>query len=200
MWLRNLTWKITTRPPLSPVARRSPSWLNSTQEITSASVMSSLSAPLTCEKLQLVSPWPRMNKVNRCCYKCIEDPVGWERCKHNHEMQAKIRFAMFSLCQGWIWREDRQSFRFSETSEYWNSISWCWKRALLWPWGILSLREKDNAPNHECDSILVVASWALVSSSCWHDLSCIRFDLQLANDFVYYRFSQWRKKVQFHDQ
>lgn len=29
-------WKITTRPPLSPVARRSPSWLNSTHEIISA--------------------------------------------------------------------------------------------------------------------------------------------------------------------
>jgi hypothetical protein len=29
-------WKITTRPPLSPVARRSPSSLNSTQEMMSA--------------------------------------------------------------------------------------------------------------------------------------------------------------------
>jgi len=29
-------WKMTTLPPLSPVARRSPSWLNSTQEIMSA--------------------------------------------------------------------------------------------------------------------------------------------------------------------
>jgi len=27
---------MTTRPPLSPVARRSPSWLNSTHEIISA--------------------------------------------------------------------------------------------------------------------------------------------------------------------
>lgn len=29
-------WKITTRPPLSPVAKNSPSWLNSTVEIMSA--------------------------------------------------------------------------------------------------------------------------------------------------------------------
>lgn len=29
-------WKMTTRPPLSPVARRSPVWLNSTVEMTSA--------------------------------------------------------------------------------------------------------------------------------------------------------------------
>lgn len=29
-------WKMTTRPPLSPVARRSPSWLNSTQDMISA--------------------------------------------------------------------------------------------------------------------------------------------------------------------
>jgi len=31
-------WKMTTRPPLSPVAKRSPSWLNSTQEIMSAEI------------------------------------------------------------------------------------------------------------------------------------------------------------------
>ena len=29
-------WKITTRPPLSPVAKRSPSWLNSTHDMMSA--------------------------------------------------------------------------------------------------------------------------------------------------------------------
>ena len=29
-------WKITTRPPLSPVANKSPSWLNSTQDMMSA--------------------------------------------------------------------------------------------------------------------------------------------------------------------
>ena len=29
-------WKMTTLPPLSPVASRSPSWLNSTQEMMSA--------------------------------------------------------------------------------------------------------------------------------------------------------------------
>ena len=29
-------WKMTTRPPLSPVANKSPSWLNSTQDIMSA--------------------------------------------------------------------------------------------------------------------------------------------------------------------
>ncbi|MPC30687.1 hypothetical protein E2C01_023955 [Portunus trituberculatus] len=29
-------WKMTTRPPLSPVASRSPSWLNSTHEMMSA--------------------------------------------------------------------------------------------------------------------------------------------------------------------
>jgi len=29
---------MTTRPPLSPVARRSPSWLNSTHEIISAAI------------------------------------------------------------------------------------------------------------------------------------------------------------------
>lgn len=29
-------WKMTTRPPLSPVAKNSPSWLNSTVEIMSA--------------------------------------------------------------------------------------------------------------------------------------------------------------------
>lgn len=29
-------WKMTTRPPLSPVASRSPVWLNSTVEMTSA--------------------------------------------------------------------------------------------------------------------------------------------------------------------
>lgn len=29
-------WKMTTRPPLSPVASKSPSWLNSTHEMMSA--------------------------------------------------------------------------------------------------------------------------------------------------------------------
>ena len=29
-------WKMTTRPPLSPVARSSPEWLNSTVEMMSA--------------------------------------------------------------------------------------------------------------------------------------------------------------------
>ena len=43
-------WKMTTLPPLSPVARRSPSWLNSTQEMMSASVTSSSRVPFTCEK------------------------------------------------------------------------------------------------------------------------------------------------------
>ena len=38
--LKSLTagsrWNITTRPPLSPVANRSPSWLNSTHDMISA--------------------------------------------------------------------------------------------------------------------------------------------------------------------
>lgn len=36
-------WKMTTRPPLSPVARRSPVWLNSTVEMTSAGRMEQFS-------------------------------------------------------------------------------------------------------------------------------------------------------------
>lgn len=32
-------WKMTTLPPLSPVARRSPSWLNSTHDIISAEIL-----------------------------------------------------------------------------------------------------------------------------------------------------------------
>ena len=43
-------WKMTTLPPLSPVARRSPSWLNSTHEMMSASVTSSSRVPFTWEK------------------------------------------------------------------------------------------------------------------------------------------------------
>lgn len=53
-----LTWNITTRPPLSPVASNSPSWLNSTQEIISASVTSSSKAPFICEKHHDLSPFP----------------------------------------------------------------------------------------------------------------------------------------------
>lgn len=52
------TWKMTTRPPLSPVAKSSPSWLNSTQDMISASVTSSSNAPLICEKHQDASPLP----------------------------------------------------------------------------------------------------------------------------------------------
>lgn len=51
-----LTWNITTLPPLSPVARSSPSWLNSTQEIRSASVTSSSRVPFTWLKHHVVSP------------------------------------------------------------------------------------------------------------------------------------------------
>lgn len=53
-----LTWNITTRPPLSPVANNSPSWLNSTQDIISASVTSSSKAPFICEKHHDLSPLP----------------------------------------------------------------------------------------------------------------------------------------------
>lgn len=49
---------MTTRPPLSPVASNSPSWLNSTQDIISASVTSSSKAPFICEKHQEASPLP----------------------------------------------------------------------------------------------------------------------------------------------
>lgn len=49
---------MTTRPPLSPVAKSSPSWLNSTQDMISASVTSSSKAPLICEKHQDASPLP----------------------------------------------------------------------------------------------------------------------------------------------
>lgn len=52
----SLTWNITTLPPLSPVARSSPSWLNSTQEIRSASVTSSSRVPFTWLKHHVVSP------------------------------------------------------------------------------------------------------------------------------------------------
>lgn len=54
-------WNITTRPPLSPVANSSPSWLNSTHEMMSASVTSSSRAPFICEKHQDVSPLPAMS-------------------------------------------------------------------------------------------------------------------------------------------
>ncbi len=49
-------WKITIRPPLSPVASSSPSSLNSTVEIISASLTSSSIVPLTCEKYHWASP------------------------------------------------------------------------------------------------------------------------------------------------
>ena len=52
------TWKITTLPPLSPVASSSPSWLNSTHEIMSASVTSSSRVPFTCEKHHCMSLLP----------------------------------------------------------------------------------------------------------------------------------------------
>ena len=75
-------WKMTTLPPLSPVAKRSPSWLNSTQDMMSAvrakqqslvtlkvsgvdvtdwvlpSVTSSSRVPLTCEKHHWISLEP----------------------------------------------------------------------------------------------------------------------------------------------
>jgi len=69
-------WKITTRPPLSPVASRSPVLLNSTHDMMSAetskgpisggsdgvrdspSVTSSSRVPLTCEKHHCSSPLP----------------------------------------------------------------------------------------------------------------------------------------------
>ena len=51
-------WKMTTLPPLSPVARRSPSWLNSTQEMMSASVTSSSRVPLTWLKHHWTSEEP----------------------------------------------------------------------------------------------------------------------------------------------
>lgn len=61
IWIKKclvFTWKMTTRPPLSPVAKSSPSWLNSTQDMISASVTSSSNAPLICEKHQDASPLP----------------------------------------------------------------------------------------------------------------------------------------------
>lgn len=54
-------WNMTTRPPLSPVASSSPSWLNSTHEMMSASVTSSSNAPFICEKHHDVSPLPAMS-------------------------------------------------------------------------------------------------------------------------------------------
>ena len=54
--IAKLTWNITTLPPLSPVASSSPSWLNSTQEMRSASVTSSSKVPFTWLKHHVVSP------------------------------------------------------------------------------------------------------------------------------------------------
>ena len=51
-------WKITTRPPLSPVANKSPSWLNSTQDMMSAKkyqkkVNFALKSPRPCQLWRL---------------------------------------------------------------------------------------------------------------------------------------------------
>lgn len=132
---RKLTWKITTRPPLSPVASRSPSWLNSTHDMTSASVISSFSAPLTCEKHQLVSPWPGKVNVEWRINYCVvdgKDPAG---CKHNHEMSPSSVERRF-VCHELIPDGHTHKTGPSKGGKQREFIKSTHKPVIVWPWGI----------------------------------------------------------------
>ena len=95
-----ITWKMTTLPPLSPVASNSPSWLNSTQDIMSAethnwwspcppclppglpSVTLSSSVPFTCEKHHWISLLPENKYLFHASSSQIHVWKGYARWKY----------------------------------------------------------------------------------------------------------------------